>query len=165
MGDVVRGKFFILYLQLGEDGTEYRPVACAKDVSIRISSEFLELAPRTSTAFRIFKYARNTGKITGTGLTKIDVGTDPQYTSLDLLDYQLKHKPTKAKVLMEDAQGSQAMLEFDVLVEETGWDKTGTASVGHSFTLQINGDPTVTITPVVPPPDGIFVPAFRDQFV
>lgn len=133
--NVVRPKAVILYAKLG---SVYYPVACAKDCSITTTSEFIELAARSSTKFREYEYGRITGKISGTGLTVIDPQTN-LYTVFDLLGNQLTQVKFLVKFSISDGVQTKVM-EANVLVEEINITGSSTAFSNYDYSFQITGE-------------------------
>jgi hypothetical protein len=145
MADVVRGNACILYIKLG---SVYYPIACSKDVAISITRDLLELAPRASADAREYEYGRYTGKITGSGLTKVNTSPDNLYTVFDLIGYQLSKAKALVKYSVTDPSGNVKVFECNTLIEEAGVSKTSGQISGHSYSLQITGPINISTTPV-----------------
>lgn len=141
MADVVQGRFVILYVKLGVD---YLPIACSKDVSIEITRDLLELAPRSSVNAREYEYGRYTGKITGSGLTKI--GGDGLYTIFNMATYQLAGTKALVRFSVEDPDGNLQIYECNCLIETTGVAKSSGSISTHNYSLKITGPVTLTYT-------------------
>lgn len=90
-----------------DDGTNIYPLACAKNSSITINTEFLELAPKTNGIFKEFYPSRKNFTISGSGLVKMletsmhdfdffsnfVIGTETKYTGyLDMIDASNNYK-------------------------------------------------------------------------
>lgn len=133
--NVVRPKAVILYAKLG---SVYYPIACAKDCSISITSDFLELAARSSTRFREYEYSRITGKMSGTGLTVIDPESN-LYTVFDLLGSQLNQTKFLVKFSIDDGVKTKVM-EANVLVEEISISGSSTDFSNYNYSFQITGE-------------------------
>lgn len=136
---VVQPKAVILYAKIG---SVFYPVACAKDVQINISSDLIELAPRSSKVFKEYEYGRVSGEITGSGLIVIN-GENTQYTIFDILGTQLNSVKWLAKFSME-ANGEFRVLECNVLVKELGFTGGATEFGSYTYTLQISGEIVVS---------------------
>jgi len=145
MGDVVQGNLCVIYLKLG---SVYYPVACGKNASITTTSEFQELAPRSSGNFKEFEYARQTGKISGTGLSKIQTSPDNLYSIFDLVGYQLSAQKVLAKYSVTDPDGNVKVFEANTLIEECNIQGDAGLMSNFSYTLQISGPVTLSSTPV-----------------
>lgn len=145
MGDVVRGKFAILYLQLG---SVFYPVACAKDLQLSIETEEIELAPRTSDDFREYEYARKTAKITGSGLTKVNTAPDNLYTVFDLIGFQLASQKVLVKFSIEDSDGNVVVFECNTIVKSADVGKNSSSASTHNYSLLVTGPVTMSNTPV-----------------
>lgn len=133
--NVVRPKAVILYAKLG---SVYYPVACAKDCSITTTSEFIELAARSSTKFREYEYGRISGKISGSGLTVIDPQSN-LYTIFDLLGNQLSQVKFLIKFSITDGTLTKVM-EANVLIEEISISGSTTEFSNYDYSFQITGE-------------------------
>jgi len=145
MADVVNSRFMVLYAKLG---SVFYPIACAKDSSINITAETIELAPRLSTDFREYEYGKKTGKITGSGLTKINTAPDNLYTVFDLIGFQLNSQKLLVKYSVEDPQGNVKVFECNTIITDSSLAKTNGQSGSHGFELTITGPVTMSSTPV-----------------
>lgn len=145
MGDVVRGNACILYIKLG---SVYYPIACGKDVSITITRDLIELAPRASADAREYEYGRYTGKITGSGLTKVNTAPDNLYTVFDLAGFQLSKAKALVKYSLTDPSGNVKVFECNTLIEEVSVSKSTGQISSHGYSLQITGPITISTTPV-----------------
>lgn len=132
---VVQPKAVILYAKIG---SVFYPVACAKDVQINLSSDLIELAPRSSKVFKEYEYGRVSGEITGSGLMVIN-GENTQYTIFDILGTQLNSVKWLAKFSIE-ANSEFRVLECNVLVKELSFSGSSTEFGSYSYTLQISGE-------------------------
>jgi hypothetical protein len=144
MASPVQAKAVVLYAKIG---SVYYPVACAKDVNITTTSEFIELAARTSSTWREYEYGRLSGKISGTGITKVNTGGN-LYSIFDVLGQQLSQLKFLVKFSASDPEGNYKVFECNVLVEEINISGSASALSNYAYTLQITGPVTVTSTPV-----------------
>lgn len=144
MASPVQAKACVIYAKIG---SVYYPVACAKDVNITTTSEFIEIAARTSNSWREYEYGRQTGKITGTGITKVNTGGN-LYSIFDVLGQQLQRLKFLVKFSVNDLQGNYKVFECTVLVEEVNIAGSAAALSNYSYTLQISGPVTMSSTPV-----------------
>lgn len=144
MASPVQAKAVVLYAKIG---SVYYPVACAKDVNITTTADFLELAPRSSSVWREYEYSRITGEITGSGITKINSG-DSLYTIFDLYGQQFSQLKFLVKFSAYDPEGNYKVFECNVLVKEIGLGGSASALSSYTYALQISGPITITSTPV-----------------
>jgi hypothetical protein len=147
MADPVTGKNFILYVKLG---TGYYPIACAKDISVTTVTDKIELAPYGNGYWRSYIYGRTSGTITGTGITKIDVGAS-NYSIFDLIGYQTEHFILLSRYTLTDPQGNARQYEVPCLIDEINISASSGANSNYSFTLTMSGDPSFDQTIVNPP--------------
>ena len=147
MADQVTGKDFVLYTKLG---TQYYPFACAREVSVSITTDKIELAPYTNGKFRSYIYGRSTGQITGSGVVKVEAGSG-KYSIFDLLDFQQAHIVALAKYTLSDPQGNSRTYECTCLIDDVTLTGAVGSNASYNFTLTINGDPTISQTLVNPP--------------
>lgn len=139
--NVVRPKAVILYAKLG---SVYYPVACAKDCSFTTTSEFVELAARSSTKWREYEYGRITGKISGSGLTMLTPETS-LYNIFDVLGNQLNGVKFLVKYSVYDGVNYKVM-EANVLVEEVTIAGSSTGFSTYNYSFQITGEVKVSST-------------------
>lgn len=144
MANPVQAKAVVLYAKIG---SVYYPVACAKDVSITTTAEFIELAARTSSQWREYEYGRMSGKITGSGITKINTGGN-LYSIFDVLGQQFSQLKFLVKFSAVDPDGNYKVFECRVLVEEVNISGSAAALSGYTYTLQITGAVIISSTPV-----------------
>jgi hypothetical protein len=145
MGDVVRGRACVLYMNLG---SVYYPIACTTDVSISVTRDLIELASRSSPDAREYEYGRYTGEITGSGLVKVNSSPDNLYTIFDITGYQLNGQKVLVKWSIEDTDGNVKVFECNTLIRETGLSKNSAQIARHSYALQITGPIVISSTPV-----------------
>jgi hypothetical protein len=144
MASPVQAKAVVLYAKIG---SVYYPVACAKDASITTSAEFLELAARTSSPWREYEYGRLTGKINGSGITKVNTGGN-LYSIFDVLGQQLSRLKFMVKFSANDPEGNYKVFECNVLVEEVNISGSAATLSNYTYSLQITGPLSVSSTPV-----------------
>ena len=141
----VQAKAVVLYAKIG---SVYYPVACAKDVNITTTADFLELAARSSSVWREFEYGRLTGEISGSGITKINTGSDSLYTIFDVIGQQFSLLKFMVKFSAYDPEGNYKVFECNVLAEEINVQGSAAALSGYGYKLKITGPVTLTSTPV-----------------
>jgi hypothetical protein len=144
MASPVQAKAVVLYAKIG---SVYYPVACAKDASITTTAEFLELAARTSSPWREYEYGRLTGKINGSGITKVNTGGN-LYSIFDVLGQQLSRLKFMVKFSANDPEGNYKVFECNVLVEEVNISGSAATLSNYTYSLQITGPLVVSSTPV-----------------
>jgi hypothetical protein len=135
MADVVKAEGLVIAYTF-EDNVY--PLACAKNSSLTISRDFLELAPKTNGLYREYIPARRNFTITGTGLMKLAqpfmqpfgffedffTGADQKYIAyLDIID----------------AQNNYRVLEFECYVQDVTLDSTVGSNVTYSYNIQGSG--------------------------
>jgi hypothetical protein len=144
MASPVQAQAVVLYAKIG---SVYYPVACAKDVSITTTSDFLELAPRSSSIWREYEYGRITGEISGSGITKVNAG-DSLYTIFDIFGQQFSQLKFLVKYSAYDPEGNYKVFECNVLVRELNLAGSASALSNYTYSFQISGPITITSTPV-----------------
>jgi hypothetical protein len=145
MASPVQAQAVVIYAKIG---SVYYPVACAKDVSITTTSDFLELAPRSSSIWREYEYGRITGEISGSGITKINTGVDSLYTIFDIFGQQFSQLKFLVKYSAYDPEGNYKVFECNVLVRELNLAGSASALSNYTYSFQISGPITITSTPV-----------------
>ena len=136
MADVVKAEGLVIAYTLNDD---VYPLACAKNASLTISREFLELAPKTNGLYREYIPARRNFTISGSGLVKMAqdymhpfaffeeffTGTDTKYTAyLDIID----------------AQNNYRIYQFDCYIQELTLDSTIGSNASYSYSIQGTGN-------------------------
>ena len=136
MADVVKAEGLVIAYTLNND---VYPLACAKNSSLNISRDFLELAPKTNGLYREYIPARRNFTISGSGLVKMAqafmqpfeffeeffTGSDTKYTAyLDIID----------------AQNNYRVFEFDCYIQDLTLDSTIGANATYSYNIQGSGN-------------------------
>lgn len=131
MADAVKTEGLVLAIN---DGTNIYPFACAKNATLTITSDFLELAPKTNAMYREFIPNRKGFTLSGTGLIKLDqatkqafgffndfiLGNDVSYTAyIDIIDDQNNYKAYEmlcfiTELSLESAFGSNPSYSFSL---------------------------------------------------
>lgn len=135
MADPVKAEGLVI-AYLFEDNVY--PLACAKNSSITMSRDFLELAPKTNGLYREYISARRGFTISGSGLVKMSqtymhpigffddffTGTDTKYTAfLDMID----------------AQNNYRIYQFDCYIQDITLDSTIGSIANYNYTIQGTG--------------------------
>ena len=135
MADAVKAEGLVI-AYLFEDNVY--PLACAKNSSITMSRDFLELAPKTNGLYREYITARRGFTISGSGLVKMAqnymhpiefffeffTGSDAKYTAfLDMID----------------AQNNYRVFKFDCYIQDITLDSTVGGLANYNYTLQGTG--------------------------
>lgn len=111
------------------------PFACAKNSTITISREAIELAGKTNGYYREFIQGKSSFTITGTGLVKM-VENNMQGANF-FSDYIVAYDSTFWCFLdMIDNQNNYKVYKFKVLISELTLDATYGSPPNYSFTLQ-----------------------------
>ena len=135
MADAVKSEGLVI-AYLYEDNVY--PLACAKNSSITLSRDFLELAPKTNGLYREYITGRRGFTISGSGLVKMAqnymhpieffgdffTGSDTKFTAfLDLID----------------AQNNYRIYQFDCYIQDLTLDSTVGSIANYNYTLQGTG--------------------------
>jgi hypothetical protein len=135
MADAVKAEGLVI-AYLFEDNVY--PLACAKNSSITMTRDFLELAPKTNGLYREYISARRGFTISGSGLVKMAqsymhpigffddffTGSDTMYTAyLDMID----------------AQNNYKVYEFDCYIQDITLDSTVGGLANYNYTIQGTG--------------------------
>lgn len=135
MADPVKAEGLVI-AYLFEDNVY--PLACAKNSSLNLSRDFLELAPKTNGLYREYITSRRGFTISGSGLVKMAqsfmhpfaffedffTGTDQKYIAyLDIID----------------AQNNYRIYQFECFIQDLTLDSTIGSVANYSYTLQGTG--------------------------
>lgn len=135
MADVVKAEGLVIAYTVGS--TIY-PLACAKDATISITRDMLELAPKTNNTHRQFIPTKRAFTISGSGLVKI-VGTTQH--GVDFFEDLLTTTDTKytAYLDMIDAQNNYRVYQFQCYVSSVDYTSTVNNFAQYTYTLQGTG--------------------------
>jgi hypothetical protein len=114
------------------------PFACAKNSSINISRDFIELAPKTSGYFREYISGRSGFTISGSGLIKLQQSFMQAFYFFDQFVLNIDTK-FKAYLDMIDNQNNYKVYKFDCIMQDLTLDSTIGATPTYNFTLQGTG--------------------------
>lgn len=135
MADAVKAEGLVI-AYLFEDNVY--PLACAKNSSITMSRDFLELAPKTNGLYREYITGRRGFTISGSGLVKMAqsymhpieffgdffTGGDTMYTAyLDMIDPQNNYR----------------LYQFDCYIQDITLDSTVGGLANYNYTIQGTG--------------------------
>lgn len=136
MADAVKAEGLVLAYTDGSGNTY--PLACAKDASITINRDVLELAPKSYNTFRRYIPTKRSFTITGSGLVKL-VGTTQH--GLDFFDDLFTTTDTNYTAYLDiiDAQNNYKMYQFNCYITNLTLSTTVGGFANYDYTLQGNG--------------------------
>jgi hypothetical protein len=136
MADVVKAEGLVI-AYTDSSGNVY-PLACAKDASMTITRDVIELAPKSVNTFRRFIPGKRSFTISGSGLVKL-VGTNQQ--GLDFFDDLFTTIDTNYVAYLDiiDAQNNYKMYQFNCYIVELTLDSLVNGFANYSYSLQGNG--------------------------
>ena len=136
MADAVKAEGLVISYT-DSSGNVY-PLACAKDATLQITRDLLELAPKTTNTFRRFIPSKRSFTISGSGLVKL-VGTNMQ--GLDFFDDMFTTIDTNYVAYLDiiDAQNNYKVYQFNCYISNLTLDSSVGNFANYSFTLQGNG--------------------------
>jgi hypothetical protein len=136
MADAVKAEGLVL-AYTDSSGNVY-PLACAKNASLQITRDLLELAPKTNNTFRRFIPSKRSFTISGSGLVKL-VGTTQQ--GLGFFDDMFTTIDTNYVAYLDiiDAQNNYKVYQFNCYISNLTLDSTIGKFANYSYTLQGNG--------------------------
>lgn len=136
MADTLKAEGLVLAVT-DSTGNVY-PFACAKNSTLNISRDFLELAPKTNTYYREYVQGRMTYTLSGSGLIKLQQSYMQAHFFFDEF---IRSQDTKFKAYLDmlDNQNNYKVYKFDCWISEYSLDSTYGSTPSYSFTLQGNG--------------------------
>ena len=136
MADAVKAEGLVIAYTDGSGNTY--PLACAKDASINISRDVIELAPKSFNTFRRYIPGKRTFSISGTGLVKL-VGTNQH--GLDFFDDLFSTTDTNYVAYLDiiDAQNNYKMYQFNCYITNLTLSSAVGQFASYSYSLQGNG--------------------------
>lgn len=135
MADPVKAEGLVIAYTVGS--TIY-PLACAKDATLSITRDMLELAPKTNNTHRQFIPTKRAFTISGSGLVKI-VGTTQH--GIDFFEDLLTTVDTKYTAYLDiiDAQNNYRVYQFQCYVSSVDYASTVNNYAQYNYTLQGTG--------------------------
>lgn len=135
MADAVKAEGLVLAYEFGAG---VFPFACAKNSSITISKEMIELAPKTDGKFREYLSGKRSFSITGTGLVKV---AQDNMIPIGGFDSFMIGTDVALKGYLDiiDAQNNLRVYAFDCFIQELTYDSTVGGFGNYSYTLQGSG--------------------------
>lgn len=136
MADTLRAEGLVLTATYSNG--DVFPFACAKNSSINVSRDFIELAPKTSGYYREYIIGRTGFTITGSGLIKLAQSYMQPYYFFD--QFVLNIDTTfKAYLDFIDNQNNYKVYKFDCIMQDLTLDSTIGAVPSYNYTLQGTG--------------------------
>lgn len=138
MGQAIKAEGLVLGF---DDGYHVYPMACAKTSTFTVTQDYIELAPKTSTAWREFITSRKTFVVSGDGLLKLD---DTYAYGDDYLDDKIVTGSNEITgfLFMAD-EDSGKMYKFNGYMTELTY-SAGVGGFGqYNYSIQGNGEPTL----------------------
>ena len=135
MADPVKAEGLVIAYTVGAN---IYPLACAKDASMTITRDMLELAPKSNNTHRQFIPSKRASTITGSGLVKI-VGTTQH--GIDFFADLLTTVDTKYTAYLDiiDPQNNYRVYQFQCYVTEVSYDSTVNNFAQYNYSLQVTG--------------------------
>ncbi len=114
------------------------PLACAKNSSITMSRDFLELAPKTNGLYREYITARRGFTISGSGLVKM---AQDYMQSIEFFFEFFTGSDTKYTAFLDmiDAQNNYRVYQFDCYIQDITLDSTVGGLANYNYTIQGTG--------------------------
>jgi hypothetical protein len=145
MADVLKTEGLVIAVT-NASGNVY-PFACAKNSTITINKDFLELAPKTNSVFREFISARESFTVSGSGLIKMSQSNMQPITFFDNFIEGLDTTSFVCYLDMIDPQGNYKVYKFSAFIQDLTLNSTYGGVPTYTFTLQGTG-PLTEITTV-----------------
>ena len=136
MADVLKAEGLVLTATYSNG--DVFPFACAKNSSINVSRDFIELAPKTSGYFREYIIGRTGFTVSGNGLIKLIQSYMNAFAFFD--QFILNQDTTfKAYLDMIDNQNNYKVYKFDCIMQDLTLDSTIGETPTYTYTLQGTG--------------------------
>ena len=136
MADVLKAEGLVLTATYSNG--DVFPFACAKNSSINVSRDFIELAPKTNGYFREYIIGRTGFTISGSGLIKLAQSYMQPYYFFDQFVLNIDTK-FKAYLDFIDNQNNYKVYKFDAIMQDLTLDSTIGATPTYDYTLQGTG--------------------------
>jgi len=136
MADVLKAEGMVIAATYS-NGSVY-PFACAKNSTINVTRDFIELAPKTNGYFREFIIGRTSFTISGSGLIKLAQSNMNAWPIFD--PFVLATDTTfKCYLDMIDNQNNYNVYKFDCIFQDLTAESTYGSTPSYSYTLQGTG--------------------------
>jgi len=136
MADAVKAEGLVIAVTNTSGGVY--PFACAKDASISITRDVIELAPKTNNVYREYIKGRQSFTISGSGLVKLVESNLQPITFFD--DY---FDGTDSEIVgyldMIDAQNNYRVYQFNAIITELSIDSAVGSYGQYNYALQGSG--------------------------
>ena len=135
MADPVKAEGLVI-AYLFED--EVYPLACAKNSSITMNRDFLELAPKTNGLYREYITGRRGFTISGSGLVKM---AQDYMHPIEFFSDFFSATDTKYTAFLDmiDAQNNYRVYKFECYIQDITLDSTVGGIANYNYTLQGTG--------------------------
>lgn len=136
MADVLKAEGLVLTATYSNG--DVFPFACAKNSSINVSRDFIELAPKTNGYFREYIIGRTSFTVSGNGLIKL---IQSYMNAFAFFDQFMLNQDTTFKGYLDfiDNQNNYKVYKFDCIMQDLTLDSTIGAVPTYSYTLQGTG--------------------------
>lgn len=136
MADLVKTEGLVLAITDGSGNTY--PFACAKNSTLSISKELIELAPKTNGKYKEYLGGRQTATIGGSGLIKMSQSVMHPITFFDSF-IEATDTSYVGYVDFIDAQNNYKLYKFTCIIQDLSIDSTYGGIPSYNFTLQVTG--------------------------
>lgn len=140
---IVKGRNVILYVN---DGSEYRPVCCAREASLDTETSTDETSTDDTGIWRTYRGMRMGWTVTGSGIVSLDTNM----TIAELRGFQFSFTPLYISFEATDANGLSEVYQGFVIIQNVGTSATHNGLFTYNFTAQGTGELLITDTPVDP---------------
>jgi hypothetical protein len=117
------------------------PFACAKDASITISRDVIELAPKTNNIYREYIKGRQSFTVAGSGLVKM---TESYMQPITFFDDYLAGSDTEFLCYLDmiDTSNNYRVYQFNALITELTLTSNANSLAQYNYSLQGSGPMT-----------------------
>ena len=136
MADLVKTEGLVLAITDGSGNTY--PFACAKNSTLSISKELIELAPKTNGKYKEYLGGRQTATIGGSGLIKMSQSVMHPITFFDSF-IEATDTSYVGYVDFIDAQNNYKLYKFTCIIQDLSINSTYDSIPSYNFTLQVTG--------------------------
>ena len=136
MADVLKAEGLVLTATYSNG--DVFPFACAKNSSINVSRDFIELAPKSNGYFREYIIGRTGFTVSGSGLIKL---IQSYMNAFAFFDQFMLNIDTTFKAYLDfiDNQNNYKVYKFDCIMQDLTLDSTIGTVPTYSYTLQGTG--------------------------
>lgn len=153
---LILGRDMLAEMLIGED---YYPIFCAKDVSIELQQEEIEITNIDSSYSRQYKAGMSSGSMTISGITTID-NTEEIVSQLYLMQQSVRQLTWTWRITFTDYKfATTKQIQFQGIITNNSLSRNTSGFVNADLTIRITGNIDIGAV-ILPPQEGVLKSAY-----